>query len=56
MVLKSTDRKTVTTKSAPRLALAFGMVLIGLGLIGFGLRGVLEDRVYIRTPKMLIKA
>lgn len=49
-------KKTVRTKSAPKLVLAVGMVLVGLGLVVFGLRGVLEDRVYIRTPKMLIRA
>lgn len=32
------------------------MVLLGVGLLVFGLRGVLEDKVYIRIPKMLIRA
>ncbi|MEK7472289.1 MAG: DUF192 domain-containing protein [Patescibacteria group bacterium] len=56
MVLKSADRKTVTSKSAPRLVLAFVMVLAGLGLVVFGLRGVLEEEVFVRTPNMLIRA
>lgn len=49
-------KKIVKTKSAPRLYLALGTVLVGLGLVVFGLRGVLEEKVYIRTPKMLIRA
>lgn len=49
-------KETAKTKSAPRLILAFGMVLIGLGLIAFGVRGISEKKVYIKTPKMLIKA
>lgn len=49
-------KKIARTKSAPRLVVAFGMVLVGIGLIVFGARGVLLDKVYIRTPKMLIRA
>ena len=49
-------KKIVRTKSAPRLISALGMVLIGVGLLVFGLRGVTQDKVYIRTPKMLIHA
>lgn len=49
-------KKIVRTKSAPKLVLALGMVLVGAGLIVFGLRGVLEDKVYIKAPKMLIQA
>ena len=56
MLKETPAKKIVRTKSAPRLLLALGMVLVGVGLMVFGLRGVLEDRVYIRTPKMLIKA
>lgn len=49
-------KKIAKTKSAPKPVLAVGMVLVGVGLVVFGLRGVLEDKVYIRTPKMLIRA
>ncbi len=50
------NKKIVRTRSAPRLVLAVGMVLVGVGLVAFGLGGVLEKKVYIRTPKMLIRA
>lgn len=49
-------KKIVRTKSALKLALAVGMVLVGLGLVIFGLRGVLHNKVYIKTPKALIRA
>lgn len=56
MLNETQSKKIVRTKSAPRLFLAFGMVLVGVGLLVFGLRGVLEEKVYIRTPKMLVRA
>lgn len=56
MASKSSSGSAKITKSVPRATLALSMVLVGLGLVVFGLRGVLEDKVYIRTPGMLIKA
>lgn len=56
MVTELAEQEVEKTKSALRLGLAIGMVLVGLGLVVFGLRGVLQDKVYIRTPKALIRA
>lgn len=56
MLNETPNKKTVRTKSAPRLFLALGMVLVGVGLVIFGMRGVFEEKVYIRTPRMLVRA
>lgn len=49
-------KETAKIKSALKVILAFSMLLIGVGLISFRARGIIEDKVYIKTSNMLIKA
>lgn len=56
MLNETPSKKIEKTKSAPKLVIAVAMVLLGVALIVFGARGVTDGKVYIRTPRALIKA
>jgi uncharacterized membrane protein (UPF0127 family) len=56
MLNETPNKKIAKTKSAPKVILAFLMFLIGVGLVQFGILGIIEDKVYIKTSNMLIKA
>lgn len=56
MLNETPNKKIEKIKSAPKLVVAIGMVVVGVGLIAFGVRGVISPKVYIRTPKILLNA
>lgn len=47
---------TKKTASAPRLFVGLALLLAGIGFIAFGIRGITENRAFIKTPKQLLRA